>query len=75
MQRIFLIAVVAIASIVSGIVCLFGSIIVLMGLGTQQYDNYEYYGKYPALYVIPGLVGLFLPPLLVLIVHKMKGRK
>ena len=75
MQRLFLVAVVVIASIVSGIAFLFGSFIVLMVLGTQQYDNYEYYGKYPALYVIPGLIGLLLPPLFVWSFRKMRSQK
>ena len=47
--------------------CFFVAILVLMGLGGQYHDNYEYYGQYPLLYVTPGLVGLvvgfFLPSL------------
>ena len=53
-----------VTGIVSGLVCFFGSIFILMQIGLTRYDNYEYYGQYPAMYVVPGLVGLFLPALL-----------
>ena len=50
-------------AVVCGAACLVGSIFVLMKLGLDRYDNYEYYSQYPALYVVPGLIGLFLPSL------------
>ena len=37
----------------TGFIALFVTIFLLMALGTQRYDNYEYYGKYPALYLGP----------------------
>jgi MFS family permease len=62
------------AAIVSGLAFFFVSIAVLMELGTEYHDNYEYYGQYPALYVIPGLVGLFFPRMLAWLVTKYKER-
>lgn len=50
-------------AILSAVLCLFGSIIFIMQLGSAQHDNYEYYGKYPALYLVPPLVGYFVPSL------------
>lgn len=54
-------AAVSTISILSGIVCFFGSILFLMQLGLQRYDNYEYYGEYPVLYFGPGVAGFVLP--------------
>jgi len=48
-------------SIVSGLFCFFGSILFLIGLGSEQYGNYEYYGQYPLLYFVPGVAGLAIP--------------
>ena len=59
-----------VTAIVSGLVFFFGSIFILMQIGLSRYDNYEYYGQYPALYVVPGLVGLFLPALLAWILRR-----
>lgn len=64
-----------VAAIVSGLVFFFGAIFVLMCLGTERHGNYEYYGSYPALYVTPGLVGFFLPSLLVWVLRKVKSQK
>ena len=47
-----------------------------MCLGTDRHGNYEYYGSYPALYVIPGLFGFFFPTMLAWVFRKMrKGKK
>lgn len=64
-----------VTAIVSGLVFFVGSIFILMEIGLARYDNYEYYGQYPALYVVPGLVGLFLPSLVALLMRKSKDPK
>ncbi len=65
-----------ITALVSGLAFFFGAIFVLMGLGTKYHGNYEYYGSYPALYVIPGLVGLFFPTTLAWVFRTTrKGKK
>ena len=61
-------------SILSGIVCFFGSIFFLMQLGLQRFDNYEYYGQYPVLYFGPGVAG-FLIPWIVFWVWRIGRRK
>jgi hypothetical protein len=43
-----------------------------MEIGLSRYDNYEYYGQYPSLYVIPGLIGLFVPATVALLLRKAK---
>lgn len=53
-----------VTAIISALCFFTGSIYVLMEIGLARYDNYEYYGKYPALYVVPPLIGFFLPSLL-----------
>jgi len=53
--------IVSMTSVLSGIVCFCGSVFVLMHLGTRRFDNYEYYGQYPLLYVGPGIAGFVLP--------------
>ncbi len=62
------------AAVVSGLAFLFVAIAVLMELGTKYHGNYEYYCGYPALCVIPGLVGLFFPRMLAWAVRKYKKR-
>lgn len=65
-----------ITAIVSGLAFFFVAIFVIMCLGTDRHGNYEYYGNYPALYVIPGLFGFFLPTMLARVFRKMrKGKK
>ena len=64
-----------ITAIVSGLAFLFGAIFVLMCLGTERHGNYEYYGNYPALYLIPGLLGLCFPSILAWVVRKMSPHK
>jgi hypothetical protein len=44
-------------------------------IGLSRYDNYEYYGQYPALYVVPGLVGLFLPATVAWLLRRSRGDK
>lgn len=61
------------AAIVSGLAFLFVAIAVLMQIGTKYHGNYEYYGSYPALYVIPGLLGLFFPSMLAWVFRKMRN--
>jgi hypothetical protein len=48
-------------SIVSGLLCFFGSLFFLTNLGLERYDNYEYYGQYPLLFCVPGVVGFAIP--------------
>ena len=60
-------------AIVSGLAFFFGAIFLLMCLGTERHGNYEYYGQYPALYVIPGLVGLRFPRVLAWVIRKVKN--
>ena len=75
MQRFLRIVVLLIASIASGIFFFCGSIAVLMSLGSRHHHNYEYYGQYPVLYVTPGLVGFFLPMLLVWLFRKTNRKE
>jgi hypothetical protein len=44
-------------SVLCGVACLGIAIVVLMQLGIEWHGNYEYYVRYPALYLIPGLIG------------------
>ena len=62
-------------AIVSGLVFFFGAIFFLMCLGTERHGNYEYYGSYPVLYVVPGLFGLLFPSMLAWVIRKMKSHK
>ena len=57
-------------AILSAVIVFFGSIIFLMQLGLSRYDNYEYYGNYPALYWVPPLVAYFLPSLLAWVLRR-----
>jgi hypothetical protein len=66
---------IAVTAIVSGLVFFFGSIFILMEIGLSRYDNYEYFGQYPALYVVPGLVGLFLPSIVAWLLRRSRGDK
>lgn len=50
-------------SILCGVICVGIAVVILMQLGIKWHGNYEYYGRYPALYLIPGVIGFFLPPL------------
>lgn len=63
------------ASLLSAVICIGISIVVLMELGTKWHGNYEYYGQYPALYLIPGVVGFFLPPLFAWCIKKIRTGK
>lgn len=62
-------------AILSAVIVFFGSIIFLMRLGLARYDNYEYYGNYPALYLVPPLIGYFLPSILAWILRRGHGGK
>ena len=64
-----------VTAIVSGLAFFFGAIFLLMCLGTERHGNYEYYGQYPALYVIPGLVGLYFPSVVAWVVRKVRRQK
>ncbi len=46
-------------SILCGVVCVGIAIVILMQLGIKWHGNYEYYGRY----LIPGVIGFFLPPI------------
>lgn len=65
----------SVTAVVSGVVFFFGTIFILMEIGLARYDNYEYYGHYPALYVIPGLVGLFLPALVAWLLRRSRDEQ
>ena len=45
----------------SGVALMAVATISLMHLGLKQYDNYEYYGQYPALFFGPAVIGFMLP--------------
>ncbi len=62
-----------VTAIVCGIVFFLGSIFALMQIGLSRYDNYEYYGQYPVLYVVPGLIGLILPATVTWLLRKSKS--
>jgi len=62
-------------AILFAVLCFFGAIIVLMQLGLARHDNYEYYGNYPALYLVPPLVGYSLPSILAWIWRRGTQRK
>lgn len=61
-----------VTAIVSGLVFFFGSIFILMNIGLSRHDNYEYYGKYWALYVVPGILGLVLPSITAWILRRSR---
>lgn len=65
----------SVTAVVSGMVCFFGAIFILMQIGLSRFDNYEYYGQYPALYVVPGVVGLFLPALVAWLLRKTRDEQ
>jgi hypothetical protein len=50
---------------ISGVVWYLVSVFVFFALGVSLHDNYEYYGRYPAIFLTAALVGFFFP-LLVL---------
>jgi hypothetical protein len=60
-------------AILSAVLFFFGSIIFLMQVGLARFDNYEYYGNYPALYLVPPLVAYFLPSLLAWVLRRGHG--
>lgn len=55
-----------VSATVSGIVCFFAAVVILTLLGLEGHD------AHPALYTIPGLVGLFIPSLLVWVLRKVR---
>ena len=55
-----------VSAAVSGIVCFFAAVVILTLLGLEGHD------AHPALYTIPGLVGLFIPSLLVWVLRKVR---
>ena len=61
-----------VTAIVSSFLFFFGSIYILMEIGLSRHGNYEYYGRYFALYVVPGLFGLIFPTLLAWLMRKFK---
>ena len=50
---------------VGGAVTFFVTILVLMELGTKFHDNYEYYGRYPVLFLGPAVLGFLAPGVVV----------
>ena len=62
-----------VTAIVCGIVFFYGAIFALMQIGLSRYDNYEYYGQYPVLYIVPGLIGLILPATVTWLLRKSKS--
>ncbi len=63
------------ASILCGVVFFYGAILLLMELGLHQYGNYEYYGQYPALFFVPGIIGLLLPWILAWLWEKKRKQR
>ena len=59
-----------VTAIVSGLVFLAISVFILMSIGLSRHGNYEYYGNYPALYLVPALFGFFLPSLLAWLLRR-----
>ena len=51
------------------------ALLVLTELGIRQHDNYEYYGKYQVLFLMPPTVGLFLPWFLAWDLRNLKRDK
>ena len=66
-----------VTAIVSGLVCLFVASAILAHLGETYHGSYEYYGEYigPAPFLIPGIVGFFLPSPVAWILRKAGWRK
>ena len=62
-------------ALVSAILCFVLALLLLTELGIRWHDNYEYYGKYPALFLLPPVMGLFLPWLLAWSLRKRKSHK
>jgi len=63
-------------AIVSGLVCLYVGVSILMHLGSTYHDSYDYYTlKYPVLFFAPGIVGFFLPSLVAWILRRVGWRK
>ncbi len=61
--------------VASGIVTLAVAVVILMIVGLRLYDNYEYYGKYPALFFGPAAIGFLTPGVVVWYLHKRGTRK
>ena len=72
MQRFLRSSIVALAS---GGFCFMFAIVILMNLGTKRHGNYEYYGGYWWVYCGAGLLGLFLPSLLVGILRNLTKKR
>jgi CDP-diglyceride synthetase len=54
---------------VNGLLWLGLSVFLLMAQGLERHGNYEYYGNYPVLYLVPGILGLLIPALLLWLVR------
>ena len=61
--------------VTSGMVALAAAIFILMDLGSRLHDNYEYYGKYPALFFGPAAIAFLAPGVVVWYLHKRGTRK
>ena len=64
-----------VTAVVFGFAFFFGSIFILMEIGLSRHGNYEYYGQYPALYVVPGFAGLCLPSIVAWLLRRSPGTK
>lgn len=51
-------------AIISGLVCCFGTVAILMGAGLYWHGNTDYYASAPSRYLVPLVVGLVLPAVL-----------
>lgn len=60
---------------ISGVICLIVSVYMLVELGLNLHGDYEYYGRYPALFVTPAVVGFFAPLLILLWPEKMNAQR
>ena len=59
-----------VTALVSALLCFVTALLLLTELGIRWHDNYEYYGKYPALFLLPPIVGAFLPRLLAWMIRR-----
>ena len=61
-----------VTAFMSGLVFFLGSVFILMQVGISRHGNYEYYGKYWFLYVVPGVIGFVLPTIVAWLCYRKK---
>ena len=60
--------------VASGFVAFYVAIYILMQLGSRFHDNYEFYGQFPALFLVPAAIGFLAPGMIVWHLHKRTTR-